>query len=370
MSNVVVIGPYSKSLVSFRGDMMKSMINKGHTVFAMAPESGYEEKLASMGIQFDRLPLHRTGINPFKDISLFIFLVKKLLKIKPDIVFFYAIKPVIYGSMAAYLAGVKNVYSMITGLGYVFTGNAKKQRALRWFITRLYKMALERNKIVFYQNPDDLDVFLENGILSNHDKVIRVNGSGVDTERYEYSEPVNIQVTFLLIARLIWDKGIGEYVKAAQQLKKKYPSTKFRLVGPFDSNPKAIEEGQVHRWVEEGIIEYLGETDDVRPFIRESSVYVLPSYREGTPRSVLEAMATGRPIVTTDAPGCRETVQVGINGFLVPVKDADKLAEAMEKFIIDPSLITRMGKESREIAVDRFDVHKVNGIILKAMELD
>ena len=197
-----------------------------------------------------------------------------------------------------------------------------------------------------------------------------INGSGVNVERYSFKPPQTETFIFLIIARLLWDKGVGEFVSAARLLKEKYPEVRWQIVGPFDNNPSAIHREDVAKWQAEGLIEYMGATEDVRPYLEKASVYVLPSYREGTPRSVLEAMAMGRPVITTDAPGCRETVIDGVNGFLVPVRDKVALAEAMEKFIIDKELMAEMGRKGREIAESRYDVHKVNLSILRPMELD
>ena len=219
-------------------------------------------------------------------------------------------------------------------------------------------------------NTDDLDLFTKLGILPDSQKTVLINGSGVNIEHYAYTKPKNGKMVFLIIARLLWDKGIGEFVSAARLLKKKYPEVSFHIVGPYDNNPSAIKRNDILKWQDEGLIEYMGSTEDVRPYIAECSVYVLPSYREGTPRSVLEAMSMGRPIITTDAPGCRETVIDGINGFLVPVRDSERLSNAMEKFLQNPSLITEMGAKSREIAEARYDVNKVNHSIMQAMGLE
>jgi glycosyltransferase involved in cell wall biosynthesis len=197
-----------------------------------------------------------------------------------------------------------------------------------------------------------------------------INGSGVDLGAFRPAALPQGDVSFLLIARLLKDKGIREYVEAARQVRAQYPRTSFHLVGRLDQgNPAGISARELHDWQTEGVVEYLGRLDDVRPAITATSVYVLPSYREGTPRTVLEAMAMGRPIVTTDAPGCRETVRHGVNGYLVPVRDADALAQAMARFVEEPGLIAAMGRESRRIAEEKYDVHKVNRVILQAMRL-
>jgi glycosyltransferase involved in cell wall biosynthesis len=345
------------------------MVELGHKVVCLGPEAGFERPLQELGASYRQISLHRTGLNPLKDIQTLFSLRKALKEIKPDLVFSYTVKPIVYGSIAAHLAGVKRMYAMITGLGYVFIGQTFKQRLLTQVLAFLYRWGLKYNQVVFFQNPDDLHLFVDKSIVSKRVKPVLVNGSGVNIEKFAFYPPKLSPVTFLFIARLIKDKGILEYVEAARLLKQKYPMAKFQLLGPLDINPAAITQEQLERWSKEGIIEYLGKTNDVRPYIAEASVYVLPSYREGTPRSVLEAMSMGRPIITTDAPGCRETVIDGKNGFLVPVKDVDALKSAMEKFILEPDLISQMGKQSRIIAEEKYDVRKVNRAILQEMGL-
>lgn len=369
MAKILIIANYGKSLLNFRGELIKTLIKHGHRVILSAPENDFKKELEGMGAEFVQIPLVRTGLNPIKDIYTLISLIRTMKEKEPDIVFSYAIKPVIYGSLAARIMKIPRVISLITGLGYVFTGSSWKHRVLQNLVCFLYRQALKGNDVILFQNPDDLNLFRERNILSVKNKAVLVNGSGVDVVKYSYTEARTHPLSFLLIARLIWDKGIGEYVEAARLVKARYSDVTFKLLGPFDSNPAAIKKEQINAWVTEGIIQYLGETNDVRPIIASSSVIVLPSYREGTPRSVLEAMAMGRPVITTNAPGCRETVIHGVNGFLVPIKDSAALADAMEQFILNKELIREMGLKSREIAVEKYDVHKVNNVIMEAMDL-
>lgn len=370
MAKILIVSHYARSLINFRGEMIKAFINLGHEVIALGPEKGFGEQIKKIGADYINIPLNRTGLNPLKDFVTFISLFRIMKKLRPDIVFSYAIKPVIYGSLAAWLAKVPRIYSMITGLGFVFVEKNGRKSFLQRLVRLMYRLSLRVNAAVFFQNPDDLEFFRQEGLLGENTKAVLINGSGVDVERYSYVRPKVEPFSFLLMARLIWDKGIGEYVEAARFLKERYPHVSFKLLGPLDSNPAAIKKSEVEKWVAEGVIEYLGETDDVRPFIAECSVYVLPSfYREGTPRSILEAMSMGRPVITADAPGCRGTVKPGVNGFLVPVKDSASLAEAMEKFILSPEIVFTMGEESRKMAEEKFDVRKVNKVILQAMEL-
>ncbi|MBP2667636.1 MAG: hypothetical protein H6Q76_2616, partial [Firmicutes bacterium] len=305
------------------------------------------ERLKAIGVAYVPFPLNRTGISPLRDLHTLYYLTRKMNELKPDVVFSYTAKPVVYGSMAARIAGVRNVFSMITGLGYVFIGETWRQKVLAKILILLYKMTFKFNKQIYFHNPDDLELFKKLNILPGGQKAVVVNGSGVNIDHFAYSKPRTDKIVFLIIARLLWDKGIGEFVSAARLLKKKYPDVSWRIVGP----------------------EYLGATDDVRPYIADASVYVLPSYREGRGQSIVEAMSMGRPIITSDAPGCRETVVQGVNGFLVPVRDPEMLSIAMEKFIQNTKLITEMGIQSREITEAQYDENKVNHIILETMGL-
>ncbi len=369
MSKIMIIAGLSSSLVRFRGDLIKSWLGKGCQVVAVAPGREAQEQLEALGVTYHNIPLQRTSLNPLTDMALTVGLYRLLIKEKPDYLFLYTVKPVIYGSLAALFNRKIAVYSMITGLGYVFTANLGRRSLLAKFVTWLYRVALRRNRTVIFQNPDDLNVFIEMGIVKQH-KTLLVNGSGVNLEYFEKTPFPAGSLNFLLISRLIKEKGILEYIEAARLIKEKYPQVRFAMVGwSFEGNPSAISLQEVELWREEGFVDIFDETDDVRPFIAEASVYVLPSYREGTPRTVLEAMAMGRPIITTDVPGCRETVIEGVNGFLVPVRNSEALAEAMERFILEPALIGRMGAESRQIAEEKYDVDKVNEVINRAMGL-
>ena len=279
----------------------------------------------------------------------------------------YRIKPVIYASLAARCGGVSHIYSVITGVGYVFIGDGLKIKSVRFLVKCLYKIALKFNKKVFFQNPDDSDLFVNNKLLKK-DKAFLVNGSGVDLNEY-FPKPFPDGLVFFLGTRLIKDKGVYEYIEAVRRLKKKYPDIRFLLAGDLASNPTSLSREELDELVAEGFVEYLGLVDNISETLAKVSVFVLPSYREGTPRAVLEAMASGRPVITTDAPGCKETVVDGVNGYLVPVKAVDALVEAMEKFILNPGLIDKMGKESRKMAEEKYDVNKVNESILTTMNI-
>lgn len=374
---IAIIASYAPSLLNFRGHLLKAMIASGHEVIAYAPDATpvISEQLRNIGVQYESIPMLRGGTNPLKDIRTIITLYHVFCRCDPDITLAYTIKPVIYGSIAAKLAGVPRSFSIITGLGSVFMEPENKERwfgfhPLRSILRWMYHVALHTNSIVFFQNPDDRAFFIQHHLI-NKESTMLINGSGVDLERFALRPPITQEYpSFLMIARLLKDKGIVEYATAAKVLRGKYPKVVFRLLGWLDPhNPTSIPVSQLQSWEQDGAIEYLGVADDVRPFITACDVYVLPSYREGTPRTVLEAMAMGRPIVTTNTAGCRETVIPEENGFLIPPRNVDALVDALERFILQPDLIAKMGARSREIAVAKYDVHDVNRAIMSAMEL-
>ena len=371
---VFILSSLASSLVNFRGPLISALVSRGHQLHAAAPglteDTATAEWLLGQGVTCHDVPISRAGLNPFADLRALLALTLLMRHISPDAFIGYTIKPVIWGTLAAWMAGVPQKFALITGLGYAFTGKVQSkraliQRAVRW----LYSQALRRTSLVFFQNPDDEAEFIRLNLIPAGLPTHVVNGSGVDTKAFSSAQMPAGPIQFLLIARLLGDKGIREYAAAAGELKAHYPEVEFHLVGGHDINPDAINPDEVNAWQEAGHIVWHGALTDVRPAIIAAHVYVLPSYREGTPRTVLEAMAMGRPIITTDAPGCRETVLEGENGFLVPVCDVKALAEAMQRFLDEPTLVRSMGHRSREIAVKKYDVHKVNAVMLKEMGL-
>lgn len=371
---ILILASHPASLTNFRGPLLAALVARGHNVHAGAPglttDTDTVAKLRAMGVTPHDIPFERSGLNPIADLQAMFVLVRLMRTIRPDAVLGYTIKPVIWGTLAAAVARVPNRYALITGLGYAFTGTAQGKRRLIQFLARmLYKLALHRASKAFFQNPDDAVLFRNLGLVAPQTPVVVVNGSGVDTDYYAPRPFPRSSTVFLLIARLLGDKGIREYAAAARNIRRTHPDIEFHLVGGTDPNPDAIPEAEVRGWHAAGDIVWHGALSDVRPAIAAAHVYVLPSYREGTPRSVLEAMSMGRPIITTDAPGCRETVVQGENGFLVPIRNTEALAKAMHRFLDDPTLIARMGRRSREIAEERYDVHKVNAVMLKEMGL-
>jgi len=372
MANILIVAGFADSLINFRGPLIKEMISYGHRVTACAPNASddVKQQLAEIGAHYRQVELSRAGLNPIADLISFIRLRSICKSEEPDAVISYTIKPVIYGSLAARSTGVKRIYSIITGLGYAFTTTNIKSRVAGIIAGRLYKLSLYYNEKVFFQNPDNISYFKKNRILkSTGERAVLINGSGIDIEEFT-PEPFPSSISFLFMSRLINDKGIREYVEAARIIKQKHPEIKFRVAGWIDVNPSSITQVELDTWVNTGVIDYLGNLSDVRPAIADTSIFTLPSYYpEGTPRTILEAMAMGRPIITTDSPGCRETVTEGVNGFMVPIKSSSSLANAMFKFIHNPSIIDSMGRKSREIALDKYDVRKVNSVILDTMGL-
>jgi len=317
------------------------------------------------------ISMSRTGLNPLRDFGDLVGLYSTLKDLKLDTVLSFAIKPVIYGTSAARLARVPKRFALIAGLGYAFGDDRQstlKRRTIRGVARCLYTLALLQTQKVFMQNPDDVEDFAAMKIVTR-DKMELVNGTGVDLADWPFLPSVTAPITFLLAARLLAEKGINDYVAAARTIKAKAPNTRFVLLGGLDSNPNGIERSQVEQWVTEGLIEWPGHVP-VRPWVAEASVYVLPSYyREGIPRSIQEALASGRPVITTDAPGCRETVVHGRNGFLVRPRNADQLVQAMQQFLDNPRLIVDMGQQSRLLAEERFDVRAINARMLDIMGL-
>ena len=375
---VAVVGALAESLVNFRGELLGSMAAHGHEVLALAPEPQPENDtrvratLESLGVAYAAVPLSRAGMNPFRDVETVVSLTRTFRRFRADAVLVYAAKPVIYGSIAARLAGVQLRAAMITGVGSALGGGSGlRRRALSSLLRGLYGVALGQAQVVFFQNPDDERLFRSRGLVGDRHRVVRINGSGVNLERFSPSPLPPAPITFLMIGRLVREKGVGEYVEAARRVRGAHPEVQIQLLGSLDPNPSGISPRELEVLRAEGAVEYLGSTSDVRPFLARAHVCVLPSYYgEGVPRSVLEAMAMGRAVITTDAPGCRETVEGGRNGLLVPPGDAAALAEAMLRMLAEPERLEPMGRESRAIAEERFDVHSVNRAILGAMGLD
>jgi glycosyltransferase involved in cell wall biosynthesis len=341
-----------------------------------------------MGVVYYPIRIARAGLNPIADIVTLCDLIRLMRRVKPDVVLNYTIKPNIYGGLAAWFCGIRNVFSMIEGLGRAFMPMESFAHAVFSVIAKnLYRIGLRNSKRIFFLNPDDLHQFIEEGYVKK-ERTVLLNGIGIDLAYYAKEELVeHPTLQFLMIARLLKDKGVREYIDAARIVRAHGRPVEFVLVGDLDENPSSIKQEELDSWQQEGLVNYVKPIDDVRLLYRDCHIYVLPSYREGTPRTTLEAIATGRAVITSDAPGCRETVRqassdsvwsnekgagklkFGHNGILVPVKDVEALATAMEFFIDHPEQIGIMGRESRVYAQERYDVHKVNAVMLQEMGL-
>lgn len=370
-NKLVIISNISTSLINFRGELIKKWIDLDYEVYTLAPgyKADHQETLKNWGAETVEYSLNRSGLNPFKDLNSLINLAKLIKKINPDYIFAYTIKPVVFSSIISKQINLKGMYSLIPGLGYAFNGGGLKNKVVNKIAVLLYNISLKNNNKVFFQNPDDLNLFVDLNLIDRK-KTVLVNGSGVDIEEFYNTEPQTENISFIIMARLLKSKGIIEYIEAAEIIKNNYPEVKFTILGSPGSGPDAVDMEYVEQASKKGIVNYPGRVEDVKSYIAQSSIYVLPSYyREGTPRSILEAMSMGKPIITTDNPGCRETVVDGKNGFMIPTKDHKILAEKMKYFIENREAIINMGKESRKIAEEKYDVHKVNKKIIENMNL-
>lgn len=363
--SVVIIYNTARYLLNLRSDLIRVLFSEGARVSAIVPRGEGVDELRALGVVVYEWNVSEHGTNPLMEWKSFRHLKCLVKEARGDIVFNFTVKPVVYGSLAAGRARRCRIFSMITGRGYLFGGDSLKQRVMRRAVLPLYSRALRYNARVFFQNSEDMDFFVRRRLVTADQSVI-IDGSGVDVEKFAPRPEEAVPGTFLLAARLLKEKGIVEYVAAARRLKAVYPDARFQLLGPFVTAPTGIRDETMREWESEGIIEYLGETSDVRPYLASSFVFVLPSYYgEGLPRVSLEALAMGKPIITTDWPGCREVVGRGPNGVLVPVRDSAALAEAMELFLKNPGLAAEMGRKSRMLAERRFDVRRVNATIVK-----
>lgn len=372
---IVISCSNAGSLINFRGRLIETLVLQ-NTVYVITPlidSSLTREKLLAMGVQIFETELNRNSISVFLDLKYSYQIFKVLRQIKPDLFFAYTFKPIIFGTIVATLCKVPNINAMLTGLGYSFTPTASKSSS--FIIQNLLKFSLRfnRNLKVIFQNKDDYNELLEKSIITPKSKAFVVNGSGVDLTHYEFSIPDVSNPTFLMMSRLIKSKGVCEYFEAASIIKKKYPHVKFFLAGGYTKGETdSIDEDLFNR-IESGlIIDYLGWVTDIRSHIKQSTTVVLPSfYREGVPRSLLEALAMGRAIITTDMIGCKETINHTpgkVNGFTIPIKDSASLASKMEYLIANPNVLIDMGKNARHLAEEKFDVEKVNTHMIEIFE--
>lgn len=348
---IAFIGNSSLTMHNFRINLLRSMVKQGYEVVVVAPKDSDTTSYKSNKIRYIPVDIDCKGLNPLRDLFLMNRLRALYQKEKFDFIFHYTIKPVIYGSFAARLAGIKHI-SVITGLGYTFLNTG----FLNKLVISLYRHSLKKAEEVWFLNEDDREVFLTNEMV-NKKRTKVINGEGVNARLYQPAKKESSRIKFLFVGRMLWDKGIGEYVEASRILKKKYPNVVFEALGSLGSaNPSAISREQMDEWEKEEIIKYLGETHRVIPFLSNSSCVVLPSYREGISRVLLEASAMEKPVVATNVTGCRDIVVDGYSGYLCEVRNPESLAEAMEKIIRLPKeKLEEMGKEGRGLVLEKFD---------------
>lgn len=370
---VAIIGNQAFSLINFRGPFMAEMRRRGHEVFAFAPDfdAANRASLLAIGVEPIDCAMTRSGMNVVTELATIFRLWRGLRRVRPDVSLGIFLKPVAYATIAGWLARVPKRYGLVAGLGFAFGNDGEVsmgRRLLRSLVVSVLSIATSRITRLAFQNGDDYAQALELQLVG-FDKATLIGATGVDLVEWEPSPPPLQPVSFILVARLLREKGIVEYVEAARLVRASHPETRFLLLGGLDDNPSAITRAEIEQWTVDGIIEWPGHVK-VRPWLEASSVFVLPSYyREGVPRSTQEAMAIGRPIITTDTPGCRETVIDGQNGFLVSPRDPEALASAMRYFVENPDAISSMGLESRKLAETRFDINVQNGKLSSMMDL-
>ena len=366
--HVAIVMNTAWGVKTLRSDLIRFLQSLRHRVSVVSRADAAVPDLQSMGVKFEEWDVARTGLNPFHDGFAILRLRQLLSRMSPEVILCFTPKAILLGSFAARATPSSHVFSVFTGLGYLFGDDSALRRALAPVIRLMFRRSLKHNHIVFFQNPDDLKLFVKHRIVPL-DRTYRLYGSGVDTKLFVPSPPrrESGDTVFLMIARLVTEKGVLDYIKAASILKREQCRAHFRLLGPFDDHPTAISRDTIQSTVDSETIEYCGTTNDVRPFLQDADVFVLPSYREGTPRSSLEALATAKPIITADSPGCRETVIHDSNGYLVPVRDPVALADAMRKLAANRDQIRTMGARSRKLAEELYDVDKVNAHLWRSI---
>jgi glycosyltransferase involved in cell wall biosynthesis len=359
---------------NMRRELLVAARKRGHEICVIAPEpnESMSSAVQEIGGRYVQWSVERAGLDPVADLASARRLLATLRAERPDVVLLYQIKAVLLGPALAKLAGTTHVAALVNGLGAVFDvdgfGRTWKGRLAR----RLYGVSLRFVDRLIFQNADDPQLLRTLGLLARDRAVTIVPGSGVDIQKFEPRVSSVEPFTFTLVSRLIGSKGIREFVEAARRIRARAPTVRFRIAGPLeaDGHPDAVRQSELDGWVAEKLIDYVGFTNDIRGLLAATSVFVLPSYyREGIPRTNLEALAAGLPIITTDWVGCRETVIHEHNGFLVPPRDTNVLADCMQRYLDDPSLLARHGRESRALAETRFDVHRVNELMLEALRL-
>lgn len=365
---IAIVATNGASLLNFRGPFIRELVSNGYRVVCVSIESDSElgDSIRQLGAEYRQIAGDRVGIGIASGFKMIEDYKRFFQNLKPEYAFLYMSKPIAFGGLAAIRTGVPHINILVNGLENAYYRTGMKDWLVRTVMSYFYKRVSAKADNVFFQNHDDQGYFLKHGMLLKENSHV-VGGSGVDMEHFS-REPLPDEPVILMTARLLWSKGIREFFTAVKAVKAKHPETKVLLVGGLDDNDEAITKQQLDDFIKENDVEYCGFADDVRPYLKRCSIFVLPSYHEGLPRSVIEAMAVGRPIITTDVPGCRETVVDGVNGFIVPSHESTKLAEKMESLVADATLRQNMADASYQRCLDLFDVKKVNQMMLQKIQ--
>jgi glycosyltransferase involved in cell wall biosynthesis len=365
---VLVVANFAQSFLSFRGQLVRDLVAAGHAVTVALPQplAAVQEALGPLGVAVVELPVERLSVDPRTDLAFCARLVALMERVQPEVAYLYTIKPVIWGALAARWTGVPRVVTVIPGVGRTFDPRGPSAHAVGWVVRSLYRCALSGVSRTVFLNPDDRAEFVARG-LSHRARTLVIPGEGVDPDHYAPMAVEPEPHSVLLVARMMWGKGVGVLAEAARLLRPRWPQARFRLLGPFEDDADGVPPAVVERWSGEGLVEYLGTAADVRPLVTRHAVFALPShYREGLPRSVLEAMAMERPVITTDNPGCRVAVEHDRSGLLVPVRDPHALAAAIERLFSDQALARRLALAGRRRVIERFSAPVVNRHLLAA----
>ncbi|MBW1987930.1 MAG: glycosyltransferase family 4 protein [Deltaproteobacteria bacterium] len=364
--SVLLVSRCAWTLTAFRTGLMRELLTRGWRVSCAGAADGYEGRIQAMGVPFTPLPLDMRGMNPAADLRYLGALAALYRRARPDVIHHFTIKPVIYGGMAARLTPAR-VVNTITGLGYMFTGPDRGARAM--LARTLYRVGLSSASHTWFLNAEDRDYFLKHRVVGSEQSGV-LPGEGVDSERFSpRKRPSGGPPMVVYVGRILGDKGLYELAEAAERVKREIPRARFLLVGPRDErNPSVVPETDLRGWVDRGVFEWAGPVDDVRPHLAGADVVVLPSYREGLPMSLLEAMAMERAVAATDVPGCREVVEHEKTGLLVPPRNPRALAQALVRLLSDPGLAASMGKAGRQRVLAHFDEKKVIRRVLESYE--
>lgn len=366
---ILMIASKAKAHINFRGDLTKEIINKGYEVTLIVPHDLYKEELENMGIKVVVMPYNKNSTSIKDNLNTIDKIGEIIKEEQPDLIFAYTIKPIILGSIAAKKCKINNMYSMVTGLGHIYSDNSLKTRIIRLICGMGYRYAFKLNKKVIFQNQDDINEVVRRHYVKRN-KCELVDGSGVNMQRFKRS-PLPSEHIFLMVSRVLKEKGVIEYFEAAKIMKEKYQDkVHFMFVGEIDKTNYAVDTDKLQKYVDDGIVELIPETDDVPSFIKKCRYFVLPTYyREGVPRVNLEALSMGRPIITTNMPGAKETVIDKKNGLFVKTRDPKDLADKMEWMINNPKMVEKMAKKSHQLCKEKFEVSIINKKMLEVMEI-